>query len=140
MTAQELQAFLREHALDDNGAIRIERVGAGSARLRLVVSDRHLRPGETVSGVALMALADVAMYVALLAAIGSMPLAVTTSLNINFLRKPPKRDLIAEAKLLKLGKRLAVGEITLQSGAQAEPVAHATSTYSIPQRTTKPDS
>lgn len=137
MTAQELQAFLREHGLDDNGAIQIERVGLGGARLRLAVSDRHLRPGETVSGVALMALADVAMYVALLAAIGSMPLAVTTSLNINFLRKPPKRDLIAEVKLLKLGRRLAVGEITLQSEAQAEPVAHATSTYSIPQRTSQ---
>lgn len=135
MTAQELQSFLHEHGLDDNGAIQVERAGAGSARVRLTVSGRHLRPGETVSGVAMMALADVAMYVALLATIGSVPLAVTTSLNINFLRKPPNRDLIAEVKLLKLGKRLAVGEIALQSEAQAEPVAHATSTYSIPGRT-----
>ena len=79
-----------------------------------------------------MALADVAMYVALLGEIGLVPLAVTTSLNINFLRKPAQKDVIGEARLLKVGKRLAVGEVTLFSDGDPEPVAHVTCTYSIP--------
>jgi uncharacterized protein (TIGR00369 family) len=80
----------------------------------------------------MMALADFAMYVAVLAAIGPVPLAVTINLNINFLRRPAARDLIAEARLLKLGKRLATGEVIICSHGETEPVAHVTSTYSIP--------
>ena len=79
-----------------------------------------------------MALADFAMYVAVLAAIGPVPLAVTINLNINFLRKPSQRDLMAEARLLKLGKRLATGEVTIRSDGEEVPVAHVTATYSIP--------
>jgi uncharacterized protein (TIGR00369 family) len=82
----------------------------------------------------MMALADFAMYVAVLSAIGPVPLAVTINLNINFMRKPSNSDLIAEARLLKLGKRLATGEITIRATDDEEPVAHATSTYSIPPR------
>ena len=92
-----------------------------------------LRPGGTVSGPTLMALADCAMYVVLLSAIGPVGLAVTTNLNINFLRKgQPRQDVLAAAKLLKLGKRLAVGEVNLLSGTSADPIAHVTATYSIP--------
>jgi len=80
----------------------------------------------------MMALTDFAMYVAVLAAVGAVPLAVTTNLTINFLRKPGAADLLAEAKLLKLGKRLAVGEVGIRSAARPELVAHATSTYAIP--------
>jgi acyl-coenzyme A thioesterase PaaI-like protein len=72
------------------------------------------------------------MYVAVLAAIGPVPLAVTINLNINFLRKPAQRDLVAQAALLKLGKRLATGEVTIRSDGEEEPVAHVTATYSIP--------
>jgi acyl-coenzyme A thioesterase PaaI-like protein len=72
------------------------------------------------------------MYVGILASIGPVPLAVTTNLNINFLRRPAARDLLAECRLLKLGKRLAVGEVTIRSDGDDEPVAHVTSTYSIP--------
>jgi uncharacterized protein (TIGR00369 family) len=82
-----------------------------------------------------MLLADVAMYVAVLASIGWVPLAVTTNLNINFLRKPRLGALIAECRLLKLGTRLAVGEVTIWAEGDEEPVAHATSTYSIPPQT-----
>ena len=80
----------------------------------------------------MMGLTDFAMYVAILASIGPVPLAVTTNLNINFLRKPAQRDLIAEVRLIKLGKRLAVGEVEIYSDGEDEMVAHATSTYSIP--------
>ena len=82
----------------------------------------------------MMALADFAMYVAVLAAIGPVGLAVTTSFNINFLRKPGRADLLAEAKLMKLGKRLAVGEVALISAGSDDIVAHVTATYSIPAR------
>ena len=90
-----------------------------------------LRPGGTISGPTMMALADFTMYVALLGAIGPVPLAVTTNLNIHFLRKPGRCDLTAEARLLKLGKRLAVGEIVIHANGDPAPLAHATSTYSL---------
>ena len=85
-----------------------------------------------MSGPSLMMLADMAMYMALLGMIGPVALAVTTNLNINFLRKPPRADVIAECRLLKLGKRIAVGEVTMYSAEDPEPVAHATVSYSIP--------
>ena len=133
-TPQQIQDLLREYQLDHEGHISIEALGKKSARARFRVSKKHLRPGDTVSGPTLMALADVAMYAALLGEIGLVPLAVTTNFNINFLRKPAQRDVIGEAKLLKVGKQLAVGEVALYSEGDPEPVAHVTSTYSIPPR------
>ena len=105
-----------------------------SVRLRAVYDQRFLRPGGTVAGPVMMALADAAMYALVLSRIGPVELAVTTALSINFLRRPEPVDVLAEARMLKLGKRLAVGEVTLWSdgGTIAEPVAHVTSTYSIP--------
>jgi uncharacterized protein (TIGR00369 family) len=94
--------------------------------------ERHLRPGGTISGPAMMALADLALYAAILAQIGPVGLAVTTNLSFNFLRKPAQRALIAECRLLKLGKRLAVGEVAMMSEGDAAVVCHATGTYSIP--------
>ena len=110
----------------------IENVGPMSARMRLHYNVDQLRPGGTISGPTIFALADVALYVAILAQLGRVKLAVTTNLNINFLRKPGPSDLIGEARLLKLGKRLAVGEVTMFSIDAPDIVAHATGTYSIP--------
>ena len=110
----------------------IEAAWHGGCRVRRRFSERSLRPGGTVSGPTMMALTDFAMYVAILASVGPVPLAVTTNLNINFLRKPAQRDLIAEVRLIKLGKRLAVGEVEIYSDGEEEMVAHATATYSIP--------
>jgi uncharacterized protein (TIGR00369 family) len=129
---RELQQFFSREGIDGDGTMTVEEVAARSARLRLKATGRNLRPGGTVSGASLMALADLAIYAALLAEIGLVPLAVTTSLTINFLRKPPLADVIAEARLLKVGKSLAFGEILLYSEGRPEPVAHCTSTYSIP--------
>ena len=113
--------------------IVVEAIGEGTARLRLPASPDLLRPGGTVSGPAMMTLADYAMYAAVLGAIGRVELAVTTSLSINFLRKPPSADIMADCRLLKLGKRLAYGEVMLHSDAEPDsPVAHVTTTYSIP--------
>lgn len=130
MTAEELQQFL-DKAFERNG-LEILSADADGGRLRMQVKPGHLRPGGTISGPAMMGLADAAMYIALLARIGMKALAVTTNFNINFLRKPAAQAIEAEARLLKLGKRLAVGEITIYAQGEADPVAHATCTYSIP--------
>ncbi len=134
VTPQQIQDLLHEYQLDHEGRISIEALGKMSAQARFRIGRKHLRPGDTVSGPTLMALADVAMYAALLGEIGLVPLAVTTNLNINFLHKPEQKDVIGKAKLLKVGKRLAVGEVFLYSEGGSEPVAHVTCTYSIPPR------
>lgn len=111
----------------------VEAVGNQSATVRHEVGFDELRPGGTVSGPVLMAVADVALYVAILGEIGLVSLAVTTSLSINFLRKPASdKDIIGECKLLKIGKALVVGEVALYSDDNPEPVAHVVGTYSIP--------
>ena len=110
----------------------LESIGADRATLRLAFNDAMLRPGGTISGPTRMALADATMYAVVLGAIGIVKLAVTTSFNINFLFRPSPADLLAEGRLLKIGKRLAVIEVTLHSDGHDEPVAHATGTYSIP--------
>ena len=133
MSVAELEKFLREEfpqAFSD-GDITIESADGETCLLRRRYDERMLRPGGTVSGPTLMAMADFAMYVVLLSAIGPVGLAVTT--NLNFLRKGlPGQDVLAAAKLLKLGKRLAVGEVNLLSGSSPDPIAHVTATYSIP--------
>ena len=106
----------------------------GTATMRLPFDRKMLRPGGTVSGPTMMSLADATMSAAVLGAIGIVKLAVTTSFNINFLYRPSPADLMAEGRLMKLGKRLAVIEVTLHSEGHDEPVAHATGTYSIPPR------
>src|ERR1700694_3506156 len=135
MSVAELEDFLRVEfpQFFGRGDTSIETADGETCLLRQRYSDRMLRPGGTISGPTLMGLADCAMYVVLLSAIGPIGLAVTTNLNINFLRKgQPRQDVLAAAKLLKLGKRLAVGEGHLFSGTSPDPIAHVTSTYSIP--------
>jgi uncharacterized protein (TIGR00369 family) len=137
LTAEELQGRLAaefREAFHSNSGLSILEVWHGGCRLRLAFQQNSTRPGGTLSGPTLMMLADVATYVALLASIGWVPLAVTTNLNINFLRKPARAALIAECRLIKLGKRLAVGDIAMRSEGTEDLVAHATSTYSIPPR------
>jgi uncharacterized protein (TIGR00369 family) len=112
----------------------VESVGPLTATMRLPYHERHLRPGGTLSGPAMMGLADVALYVAILAQIGPVALAVTTNLSFNFMRKPAQTDLIAEARLLKLGRSLAVGEVLIRSAGGDDLVCHATGTYALPPR------
>jgi uncharacterized protein (TIGR00369 family) len=135
LSVAELEAFLRAEfpqVFNADSGVAIEDAWHGGARVRQAWREAFMRPGGTVSGPTMMALADFAMYVAVLAAIGPVGLAVTTSLTINFLRRPGRADLLAEAKLMKLGKRLAVGEVTLTSAGSVDIVAHVTATYSIP--------
>ncbi|MBJ6138599.1 PaaI family thioesterase [Marinobacter litoralis] len=130
---EELNAFLEDHFPQGAAYGALAGLGDGWAEMVLEVDEGHLRPGGTVSGPAMMALADVAMYAALLGQIGLVPLAVTTNLNINFLRKPVAHVPIrARASLLKVGRTMAVGDVFIYSEGMKEPVAHSTLTYSIP--------
>jgi uncharacterized protein (TIGR00369 family) len=135
MGAEELSEFLGREFPQVAGDFAIEEVGDRRIRVRLVVGERHLRPGGTVSGPSIFALADVAIYLALLAMIGPEALAVTTNCAIDFMRKPAANtDLIAECRLLKLGRVLAVGDVLIFSDGAPEPVARASLTYSIPPK------
>jgi uncharacterized protein (TIGR00369 family) len=117
------------------GKIVVEQVGDRSATVSYPIGPDQLRPGGTVSGPVLMSVADVAIYVAVLATIGIVPLAVTTNLNINFLRKPPAdRAIVGVCRLLKVGRILAIGEVSLYSQGSEDLVAHAVGTYSIPPK------
>jgi len=132
MTADDIAAFLTDHfpAAADFG--RIAAIRDDELDLTLPFRDEYLRPGGTVSGPTLMALADTAAYLLILSRLGPIALAVTTSLNINFLRRPPPADLLATARLLKLGARLAVCDVHVRTGDQPEVVAQATVTYALP--------
>ncbi len=137
MNVGQLAQFLAAEfpqGYNDKSGLVIEEVWHGGARVRQAYQPQFIRPGGTISGPTMMALGDFAMYVAVLASIGPVPLAVTVNLNINFLRKPGARDLVAECRLLKLGKRLAVGEVAIRSDGMEGPVAHVTVTYSIPAK------
>lgn len=132
-TLAELTAFLQAEFPQTRCTIE-ELDEDGSAVVAHPVGHAELRPGGTVSGPVMMTLADVALYIAILARIGIVPLAVTTNLSINFLRKPrADRRVVARCRLLKLGKTLAVGEVYIYSEGEDEPVAHATGTYAIPR-------
>ncbi|MEJ8573738.1 PaaI family thioesterase [Microbaculum marinum] len=135
MNVTEVQEFLdTEFPQMNHGGktFSIESVRPRGAVVRMQYHDRHIRPGGTISGPSMMALADYAMYVALLAGLGPVALAVTTNLSINFLRKPGPRDMLADCEVMKLGSRLAVGEVRLTSEGSDEIVAHVVCTYAIP--------
>jgi acyl-coenzyme A thioesterase PaaI-like protein len=137
MTVEELRDYLAKEfpqAYGPGKPTTIMSVGPGTAVVRFTAQERHLRPGGTVSGPTLMGLADGAIYIAILAAIGPVALAVTTSFTCNFLSKPEPGDLECAVKILKLGKRLVVAEATVRGINDAEPAAHIVATYSIPPR------
>jgi uncharacterized protein (TIGR00369 family) len=133
MDKDALNAFIVEVFPQVSDDFCVEHVEPMAAQVRLRVKDRHLRPGGTISGPSMFALADVSIYLAILAMIGPKALSVTTNLSIDFMRKPEGgRDLIAEARLLKLGRVLAVGDVLLRSDGSEAVVARAGVTYSIP--------
>ncbi|WP_353738394.1 PaaI family thioesterase [Limnobacter sp.] len=128
---EEITQFLRN--VFPQAPIEVEAAAPMSATVRFKVTEKSLRPGGSVSGPVLMTLADTALYVAILATIGIVPMAVTTNLNINFLRMPKaEKDVVGECKMIKVGKTLAIGEVFIYSDGEEAPVAHATGTYSIP--------
>src|SRR4029077_11712005 len=134
ITSAQFEKLLRENLpmMADWGVV-VKAIGHGSAILSLPADARFLRPGNTVSGPVLMGLADVALYAALLGAIGAVPLAVTSNLTINFLRKPGAGAIRAEADILKVGRRLVTGEVRIYGGSSDELAAHVIASYAIPE-------
>ncbi|MFP3382857.1 MULTISPECIES: PaaI family thioesterase [Tritonibacter] len=131
----QLMTYLEEVFPQINGEFSVDALRPGEITMRLNVQERHLRPGGTVSGPSMFALADVAVYALVLAHLGGEALAVTTNASFDFMRKPEGgRDLLGQARLLKLGRTLAVGDVLLFSEGKAEPVARSTMTYSIPPK------
>ena len=135
MTKQDLEEFLRTDFSQVASQFVIEELDGMRIKVRRVVTDENLRPGGTVSGPTMFGLADVAVYLAVLAQIGPKALTVTTNASMDFMRKPEAgKDLIAECRLLKLGRVLAVGDVLITSEGSDKPVARATLTYSIPPK------
>ena len=131
-TLQQISDFMAESF--PQSKVSIDAVDADSATIRHRIGIDELRPGDTVAGPVLMAVADAALYVAIFGRLGIVPLAVTTSLTVNFLRKPASgQDIVGVCKLMKAGRSLAVGEVWLYSAGSDEPVAHAVGTYALPR-------
>jgi uncharacterized protein (TIGR00369 family) len=132
LDADEISDFLVEVFPGVMDHFAIEAVGDMTARVRMLFNEQRLRPGGTISGPSLMTLADTGVWVALLAQIGRVALSVTSHLDIDFLRKPGPGDVIGDVRLLKVGRKLAVGTVTMHSDGDPRPVAHASVTYAIP--------
>lgn len=133
ISSEEMAGFLDEVFPQVRGMFGIDRMDKTVLVMRLFNDDKHLRPGGTVSGPAMFSLADVAAYVATMGFVGKQALAVTTHCSIDFMRKPVAGvDLLAEARVLKLGRALSVTDVLLYSEGMTQPVAHASLTYSIP--------
>ena len=134
MTPGQLHAFMQAHFPQVAGAFEVIALAPMRLSLKMRVDHSHLRPGGTISGPTMFTLADVAVYLAILAMIGPRALAVTTNCSIDFMRKPAAgRDLVAETRLLKLGRVLAVGDVLIHSEGEKTPVARASLTYAIPR-------
>ena len=133
MTKEELNDFLEKEFPQVNKNFEILKVSNKNFSMLMHISSEHLRPGATVSGPTMFLLADVTFYLATLSVMGPKSLTVTTNCSINFLRKPNEKNLISEARILKLGKTLSVGDVLIYSEDIDEPVAHASLTYSIPK-------
>jgi uncharacterized protein (TIGR00369 family) len=133
MTPEEINQFLRQ-AFTGGTPPLVETADGQSARCRVIYNPSQIRPGGTLSGPTMMALADTAAYALVLSAIGFQPLAVTTNLSIQFMRKPKPKDMIAEVRMMKLGKTMAVMEAGIRSDGETDLVAHAVITYAIPPK------
>lgn len=135
MTVAELNSFMQAEFPQVAGEYIVEHAASMEVRVRLPVGDQHLRPGGTISGPTMFSLADVTIYLAVLAMIGPQALAVTTNCSIDFMRKPAAGvDLLATGRLLKLGRQLAVGDVLIQPEGQEDVVARASLTYAIPPK------
>lgn len=135
VSAEELAEIARDKVpMAGLMAMEVVSVLPGEVTIRVPYRDEFIRPGGTIAGPVLMTVADFALYGVVLSLIGRVDLAVTTNLSINFLRRPVPGVVVARARILKLGKRLAVGEVYLHGGDDEDLVAHVTGTYSIPPR------
>ena len=132
LDARQVTEFLDEVWPGVTDSMVIEHVGDRTARVRVTVGPAGLRPGGIVAGPVLMSLADTAVWAAVLGVVGPVAMTVTVSLTIHFLRPAPPGDVVADARLHRVGRRLATGDVLLYADGQPDPVAHATVTYALP--------
>lgn len=133
LQALEVERLIREWVpMAEDIDLRVESVREGYARIRIPFQNKNLRPGGSISGPIIMAAGDTAMYAAILGSLGKVSMAVTSNLNINFMQRPAQKDLVAESRILKLGKRIAFCEVGITSEGSEELVAHVTGSYSLP--------
>ena len=136
ISVDQVTALIEEHfpqVQEGTGRLCIESFGPHTAVVRMAQDPRAIRPGGTIMGPAMFKLADFAVYAAILAELGAGAIpAVTTSMTMNFLSRPEPADLLAHVRLIKLGRRLVVGEVEIYSEGKPDMVAHATSTYALP--------
>ncbi|MFO7297855.1 MAG: phenylacetic acid degradation protein [Proteobacteria bacterium] len=136
LSKDEVMALVDEHfpqVHEGNGRVTLESLAPMTAQVRMAYDPRSIRPGGTISGPSMFKLADFAVYAIILGELGAAALqAVTTNMTMNFLSRPQPGDMIAHARLIKLGKRLAVAEVELYSDGRPDMVAHATATYALP--------
>ena len=133
-TIDEITNYLEDIFPQVKGRYRIIKLGKSSSEVQLLANEGNLRPGNTISGPSMFELADIAFYVTVIASKGAGTLAVTTTVSINFLRKPVLSNLIAKSKIKKVGKQLIVGDVEIISENRAEVVAHSIFTYSVPPK------
>jgi len=133
LNRDELTAYMAEVFPQVREDFAIDALSEEGVTMRLLTAERHLRPGGTVSGPSMFALADVSVYALVLSRLGKKALAVTTNCSLDFMRKPEAGvDVVAKARLLKLGRTLAVGNVHMFSQGSDKMVARSTMTYSIP--------
>ena len=133
LQAEQVEALIREWIpMARQIDLRVEAIDADGARIRIPFDEANKRPGGSVSGPVLMAAADTAMYAAILGVLGEVAMAVTSNLNINFMQRPGEVDIIAQGKILKLGKRIAYCEVDIFTSESEDLVAHVTGSYSLP--------
>ena len=133
MTKEELEIFMEKEFPQVAKNFRILSLDSNSISMHMNISNEHLRPGDTISGPTMFLLADISFYLVTLSIIGPKSLTVTTNCSMNFLRKPDKNNLTSNARILKIGKTLSVGDVLIYSLDKTQPVAHASLTYSIPK-------
>ena len=133
MTKEELEIFMEKEFPQVAKNFRILSLDSNSISMHMNISNEHLRPGDTISGPTMFLLADISFYLVTLSIIGPKSLTVTTNCSMNFLRKPDKNNLTSNARILKIGKTLSVGDVLIFSLDKTQPVAHASLTYSIPK-------
>ena len=135
LQAKQVQELIRNWIpMAEDIDLRVESISDHSALVRIPFDHKNKRPGGSVSGPVLMAAGDTAMYAAILGALGEVAMAVTSNLNINFMQRPGEVDILAEGKILKLGKRIAYCEVEIYTSESRELVAHVTGSYALPPK------
>lgn len=133
-TVEEANTFLESAFKGRGRQNQVIHMEMGRAVMRLEADETHLRPGGYISGPTQMSLADSVAYMVIMTQTGLEPMAVTSNLNINFLRPCIGAAVIAEGRMMKIGQALAVIEVDIRAEGADKPASHAIVTYALPRK------